>query len=115
MTLEEYYVAINGDYDQIFSQLGDDDVILEFLNKFFVNDDVKKLGILLENKQYKEAFMVVHNIKGYGLNMALTQLYTVADELCNVLRNGKPPVDCIPLFKSLESVYDNMKTVFISI
>ena len=115
MMLKEFYTFIGGDYNQVFSQLGDDDVISEFLNKFFIKDDITELENLLKNKKYKDAFIIVHNIKGYGLNMALTPLHEAAGELCEVLRNGNVTADIVPLFDSLKSVYNNIKKVFFTI
>lgn len=108
MLVKEFYDSVGGDYNQVLNQLGDDDTILEFLKKFFAKDEITSFKEFLANKKYKEAFMCIHNIKGYGLNMALVPLYETADVLCEALRHGKPVIDIEPMVKALCVAYDEI-------
>ena len=108
MLLKEFYDSIGGDYNEVFLQLGDDEVILEFLRKFFAKNELNELKVFLSEKKYKDAFMCVHNIKGYGLNMALVPLYKAADVLCEALRKGKPVVNIEPMIEVLETTYNRI-------
>lgn len=115
MLVKEFYKEIGGDYEQVFNQLGDDEIIVDFLKKFFDKNELKDLKEFLSKKKYKEAFMNVHNMKGYGLNMALTPLHKSANILCEALRNGKPVVDIKPMIDDLESTYNHIEAIFAAI
>ena len=109
MNVKEFYQEVGGDYNEVFSQLGDDESISIFLKKFIAKDELNNLKNYLNKKKYKEAFICVHNMKGYGLNMALTKLHEASSVLCEELRNGKPNVDIKPLVANLEDAYNRIE------
>lgn len=109
MNVKDLYKSIGGDYEEVFSQLGDDKDIIDFLKKFIERNDMENLKNLLAKKKYKESFICVHNMKGFGLNMALPALHKAASELCEPLRNGKPSVGLEPIVSRLENVYNKIK------
>ena len=75
MDVKEFYNEVEGDYNEVYGQLGDDESITIFLRKFIAKDGMNELKAYLEKKQYHDAFICVHNMKGYGLNMALPILH----------------------------------------
>ena len=109
MGVEDFYKAVGGDYNEVFSQLGDDESIVIFLKKFIAKQEMKELKSLLEKKKYYEAFIITHNMKGYGLNMSLPLLHKAASALCEQLRNGEPSIDVTPLVASLEDAYNKIQ------
>ena len=109
MDVKEFYKEVEGDYNEVYGQLGDDESITIFLRKFIAKDGMNELKAYLEKKQYHEAFICVHNMKGYGLNMALPILHKSASVLCEELRNGEPKCNIKPLVEELEKAYKKIE------
>lgn len=109
MSVKDFYAAIEGNYDEVFANLGDDEVISDFVKKFLNKNEMDLLKKLLLKKKYNEAFICVHNMKGYGLNMAIPILHKTACDLCEALRNGAPSVNIKPLVADLEVAYERIK------
>ena len=109
MTVEEFYKEVDGNYEEIYSQLGDDETITIFLKKFIAKDGMNELKSYINKKKYHDAFICVHNMKGYGLNMALPILHKAASVLCEQLRNGEPTIDITPLVDTLNKAYEKVE------
>lgn len=109
MSVKDFYLAVDGNYNEVFANLGEDDVIASFIRKFINKNEMKNLKKLLAHKKYNDAFICVHNMKGYGLNMAIPILHKSACNLCESLRNGAPTVDIEPLVDELESAYKRIQ------
>ena len=109
MTVEEFYKEVDGNYEEIYSQLGDDETITIFLKKFIAKDGMIELKSYINKKKYHDAFICVHNMKGYGLNMALPILHKAASVLCEQLRNGEPTIDITPLVDTLNKAYEKVE------
>lgn len=112
MNVKDFYDSVEGNYSEVFAQLGDDQLIVTFLQKFFALNEIENLKSYINDKNYNQAFICAHNIKGFGLNLALPMLHKSADSVCNPLRNGPPKVDLIPLVNKLEIAYNNIQSAF---
>lgn len=109
MDVKEFYNEVEGDYNEVYGQLGDDESITIFLRKFIAKDGMNELKAYLEKGKYYDAFICVHNMKGYGLNMSLPLLHKAASVLCEELRNGEPKEDIKPLVEKLDKAYEKIE------
>lgn len=101
MTVKECYQMI-GDYQEAVGRLGNDTRILKYLDKFRRDQSFTQFGAALEQKDYHQAFVCIHNLKGLYLNLALTKAGKSASELCEVLRNGAPQTDITQLIRQAQ-------------
>lgn len=90
-SVEECYLQMAGDYEGVLSRLRNPERIEKYLGKFLKDTNFEKLGKALEEKEYSEAFMAVHNLKGLSQNLSFTPLENSTAVLCEALREGKVP------------------------
>ena len=67
--------------------LGDEAFYLRLIDAFLSNNDWRDLCTLLDKKQYRDAFIISHRIKGSCADLSLTPLFQVMCELTDDLRN----------------------------
>lgn len=108
MNLNEFYTAVSGDYEDVVYRLGSTKMVTKFLKKYLDNDEYPKLEEALANRQYQEAFICAHNMKGYGRNLGLTEFAEAGSEVCEALRGGEPKTDLKPLMERLESAHKTL-------
>lgn len=108
MTVKECYEMMGSDYDDVITRLSKDERVEKYLRKFLVATDYEELVKALEEKNYEDVFRFSHNLKGMGLNLSFTKLYTSASELCENVRNGEPKVDCEPLMEKVAEDYNQV-------
>ncbi|MDO5136093.1 MAG: Hpt domain-containing protein [Eubacteriales bacterium] len=92
MTVKECYQVI-GNYEEASARLGNDARIQKYLDKFRKDQSLDQMCQALEQQDYHQAFVCIHNLKGLYLNLALSRVGSSASELCDLLRNGKPEGD----------------------
>ena len=88
MTVEKFYEFIGGDYAGTKSRLMTDERIARFVNKFTADGSYQLLLDSLASSNTQEAFRAAHTIKGVAQNLGFTSLYTVAEEITEILRAG---------------------------
>lgn len=93
MTLQSAYLKIGANFEEVMGRLMTEERILKFLKKYVDANECADLERALQDKDYQKAFMHAHNIKGFGLNMSLTNLQNSASILSEILRHGEPTVD----------------------
>ena len=77
MTLQECYVKIGGDYNDI-------------LHRFMNENMIYNMALFEESwakKDYKTAFRAMHTLKGVAVNLGFTALYNVSSALTEKLRS----------------------------
>ena len=92
MTLQDFYETVGGNYEESMRRLMNDAIARRFLVKFLDADDYPKLIRAFEDKEYGNAFLYAHNLKGVALNLGMNALGNAASELCETVRGGKEPV-----------------------
>lgn len=92
MTLKDCYQYI-GNYEEAVSRLIKEDRITRYLAKFCDTTDFDAFLAALDKKDYPQAFLCIHNLKGLYLNLALTKAAQPASVLCELLRGGTPTED----------------------
>lgn len=93
MTVEKFYEVIGGDYAGTKARLMTDERIVRFVNKFPADGSYQLLLDSLAAKNVQDAFRAAHTIKGVAQNLGFTSLFTVAEEVTEILRAGSLEVD----------------------
>lgn len=106
MTVKECYEKMNGNYDDVMSRLRTDERVKKFLGKVADDKSVELLETSLNARNMEEAFRAAHTIKGVSMNLSLTGLYNVAENMTEALR-GRTEYgdDLLPLFSDLKKVF----------
>lgn len=91
MTLQECYLALGGDYDEVLGRLRSEKLVQKFVLKFLQDGSYKLLVDSMAAENYAEAFRAAHTIKGVCQNLSFTQLYKSSSALSEALRNGITP------------------------
>ena len=93
MTVEKFYELIGGDYAGTKGRLMADEGIIRFVNKFPADGSYQLLLDSIAAGNVEEAFRAAHTIKGVAQNLGFTQLFTVAEEVTEILRAGSLAVE----------------------
>lgn len=88
MTVQGFYNAIDGDYDEILGRLVTEDRIKKFLKKMLDTDDMTSLKEAWGKGDGKQIFAYSHRLKGIAQNLSLTHLIDKASFLTEAFRNG---------------------------
>lgn len=109
MTVKECYTQMNGNYEEVLGRLGNDERIRKYLEKFLKDPNFESLCSSLENKDYENGFVYVHNLKGVCCNLGIAGLQKSAGILCEELRGGCPAGDISDMLRQVE--YDYAQTI----
>lgn len=109
MTVQECYVEMEGDYDEVLSRLGKPERIEKYLKLFLSDECYQNLCDAMKVKDYRKSFEHVHNLKGVTLNLGLSYLFIKTDILCEALRGGEPKGDVEAMLADVTEAYE--KTV----
>lgn len=93
MNVRECYELLHEDYDSVFNRLGSEEVIGRFLKRYIDKHEYEELEVALGEKRWEDAFVITHNMKGFGLNLSLGTLMRTSSALCEALRGGEPTED----------------------
>ncbi len=111
MTIQEIYMELNADYDDVLSRFKNDERIEKYLRKLVQMNDFEELEQSIEEKNYTDAFRYVHNIKGMSINMGIPSLVNASEELCEILRGDEPKVDIEPYFEKVSQEYKRITDI----
>lgn len=93
MTLQEFYAKLGSDYQSMFKQIPNEQMIRKFLLLYPSDSSVQLLHQSISRQDWNEAFRAVHTLKGVALNLGLPPLAAAASALTEALRGGKPLTD----------------------
>ena len=88
MTLQEFYTAINGDYQDVIGRLRSEKLVRKFVLKFLNDGSYDLLCQSLEEQNYEDAFRAAHTIKGVCQNLGFSKLLDSSSKLTEALRSG---------------------------
>lgn len=88
MTLQDCYIALGGDYDDVLGRLRSERLVQKFVLKFLDDGSFGLLLRSLEENNTAEAFRAAHTIKGMCQNLAFTKLGNSSSALTEALRGG---------------------------
>ena len=108
MDIKECYEAMHGDYEDIFSRLRNNALIIKLVKKFESDQSYAELKQGLADKDVEKAFRAAHTLKGVCLNLGFDELFEVSAELTEKLRE-KETAGSEELFQKVSEKYQ--KTV----
>lgn len=88
MTLQELYLSIDGDYDQVMRILRMEKLVDKHIRKFAKNGVVERLLEAGKTKDPTQMFEAAHAMKGVCGNLGLKDLCDIASELSEEYRPG---------------------------
>lgn len=100
MNVKQFYLEVNGNYNNALSIMMNDILISKMLTKFISSDTLDQLVSLYEQKDYRSLFAAAHSLKGVAGNLALTPLFEIASFITEATRNE----DGANLDKEIEEV-----------
>lgn len=86
MTLQECYVALGGDYNDVIGRLRRETMVQKFVFKFLEDTGFDNLRGAMSTRSREDAFRAAHTIKGVCQNLGFTKLYDSAARLSDELR-----------------------------
>ena len=88
MNIKQFYIDINGSYENALAIMINDALISRMLTKFIDNNAYEQIISAYEQKDYRALFAASHSYKGVTGNLALTPLYNLASVLTEATRNS---------------------------
>lgn len=85
-SLEGFYQAAGGSYEEVLGRLRSPDRILRFLRLFAKDPSFATLEESMAAQDEETAFRASHTLKGSAGNMGLTELAHASSDLCEALR-----------------------------
>ena len=86
MTLQECYVKIGGDYNDILHRFMNENMVRKFVLKFPQDNNMALFEESWAKKDYETAFRAMHTLKGVAQNLGFGPLYKAAAEVTESLR-----------------------------
>jgi len=108
MKLKEAYVAMEGQYDDVYRRIPNDESIVRFLKKFKDSSDFSTMLEAFDKKDYRGVFEASHNLKGMCGNLSLSKLTMSCTAVCESVRHGDPSEDITPLVNKAKADYDKV-------
>lgn len=105
MTVEKFYSRIHGNYEEAMERFKSDEKILKFLTIFGRDENYAKLCEALENKNYEDAFLNAHTLKGMCANLSMTALFEETRILTEQLRGGRYSAEAGESFEKVTEMY----------
>ncbi len=106
MTLKECYDVFGGNYENVFSRLRSEKLILKFVFRFLEDPSYELLCKSIEEHNDEEAFRAAHTIKGICQNLGFDVLLKSSSEMADAYRHGKTP-DADQIFESFKKDYQH--------
>ena len=86
MTIEECYNAFGGNYRDVLQRLIKEERVERFIKRFPTQDMITPIEESIENKDYKQAFLDAHTLKGLCATLGISKLYKSVSDLTECLR-----------------------------
>lgn len=86
---------------------GNEALYTRFLKKFLQDVNKDALKTALDTKNFKDAEIAAHTLKGVAANLGMTALSSACSEMVSELRAGKTD-GLEPLLDKITEVYDNI-------
>ena len=86
MKLNEFYVAVDGNYEDAMERLQNEMFVVKFLRMLPRDGSMMLLEKAMADGRANDAFRAVHTLKGIALNLSLTKLAAACSQLTEALR-----------------------------
>lgn len=94
--------------------LGNEKMYLRFLELFFQDESLKKLGEALNAGDLTAAFEAAHTLKGVAANMGLTPLYDAVCAIVEPLRGKEKCSNYPALYQRIQLEYQRVKDLWVA-
>lgn len=88
MTIEECYIKMGANYQDVIKRLLSVSMIEKYALKFREDTSFQELEKALNDKQVEIAFRAAHTLKGVCMNLGFDHLYKPSFEITESLRAG---------------------------
>lgn len=88
MTIQECYVKMGGNFEDVMSRLRKEDFVKKFLVKFPGDPSYDELVESMDKGDVEVAFRAAHTLKGVCQNLGLERLFKSSNETTEALRGG---------------------------
>lgn len=111
MTVKEFYDMADGNYEEVFNRLGNDERIAKFVKMFFTTGDIEGLEQAIKDNDGSNAFEFAHRLKGNSLNIGFTYFSKLTELVVEPLRcrEIKEPEKIQFLFNSVKEEFIKLK------
>ena len=106
MTIEECYIKMGANYQDVIKRLPSVSMIEKFALKFREDMSFQELEKALNDKQVEIAFRAAHTLKGVCQNLGFDNLYKASFDITEKLR-GRDTEGCEELLAKVEEQYNN--------
>lgn len=110
MTVQAFYDAIAGDYEEILGRLVNEERISRFLKKMLETGDMAALKDAWEKKDAKQIFAFSHRLKGIAQNLSLNRFEELTSSLTEAFRNG-PAQNMDTVAETYTALCDEYETI----
>lgn len=105
MNLQDCYNRMEADYDGAMECLLTEARIYKFYSMFQKASYLTDIENSIKEKDYQNAFLHVHNLKGVCLSLGFSKLHEASSDLCEALRDGKVTIDITPMYENVKDKY----------
>ncbi len=98
MTIEGFYVEVDGDFSEVYSRFNSEERIRKYLNIFLHDKTFTNLCVEINSNNTQRAYIYAHTLKGISENLSLTTLCAQSELITRALRNNniKRAVSLLP-------------------
>lgn len=93
MNINEVYDILGGDFHEVTARLGGERMVDKFIRRFPEDPSYRNLSDARASGDVGGAFLAAHTLKGLASTLGLSDLYSAASELTEVLRPKKKMAD----------------------
>lgn len=93
MKLEELYQKIGGDLKNVMKRIPNEAMIGKFVRKYANDPTYNRLTAAVKAKNWKDAFIAAHTLKGVAQNLGFDRLQKSASALTEAVRGAVPLTD----------------------
>ena len=108
MNVRQFYIEINGSYNDALAIMMNDFFIAKMITKFINNNSCEQMISLYEQKDYRALFAAAHTLKGVTGNLSLTPLFELACTITEATRNSDD-VNLDKEINELKYIYELIK------
>jgi len=88
MTIEEFYAALDGDYNEVLSRLSKAALIERLIKLYKKDENYNHLRDGIASADREKVFTASHTLKGLALNLGFKKLAETSTALCEATRNS---------------------------
>ena len=109
MTVQEFYLEIKGNYEEIIGRMRDDARVKKFVFMFLRDETDNRLWETMDAGNYEEAFRHAHTLQGLCQNLAFSDLSEPVHELTECLRGGTCDDRALTYFAQVKEKFELVK------